>query len=164
MYLPKSKYKTRTALPGEFITQDGQEYVGPVVETYTGACYPGTEPKTMGPKLTPVVGKEPPELGLYNIKRVPTEAEYKAGQMTRYFVQERKTQKIIEISPEVWKKNYKPDDILRSWANITWYLTGSQASVQAINQTVINYMEKAMPGIVSSRVLYNPLQFYRAKA
>lgn len=164
MYLPKSKYKVRTSLPGEFLTNEGQEYIGPVVQTFTGACYPGTDPKTMGSQLTPVVGKEPVELGFYNIKRVPTEAEYKAGKMLRYFVQERKTQKIIEINLEIWQKNYRPDDILRSWASIDWYLTGSQATVRVLNQTTIDYMERAMPGIVSSRVLYNPLQFYKAKA
>lgn len=162
MYLPKSKYRVRTALPGEFTTDEGQDYVGPVVETFTGACYPGTDPMTMGPKLVSArEPDEPVELGLYNVKRVPTEAEYKAGMMTRYFMQDRGTKKIIEISPEAWKKNYDPADTARSWANITWYLTGARGIVQGLNGRIIEIMEKAMPGITSSRVLYNPLQFYR---
>ena len=164
MYLPKSKYVTRTVIPGEFITQDGQEYVGPVVEIFTGDCYSGTEPETMGPKLIPVVTKELPELGLYNIKRVPTEAEYKAGKMLRYFVQERKTQKIIEVNLEIWQKNYKSDDILRKWVSAVWFLTGDQEYIRRLNQDTIDFMEKRMPGIISSQVLHNPLQFYKVKA
>lgn len=164
MYLPKSKYKATVAKPGEFRTQDGQQYVGPIIETYTGVVYSGTDPETAGPRLVPTGEKEQLGLGLYNIKRTPTEADYKAGSMTRYFMQDKQTQKIIELSPEAWQKNYKPGDILRAWANITWYLTGPRASVQTLNNTTVGIMEKAMPGIISSGVLYDPLQFYRAKA
>lgn len=162
MYLPKSKYKVSTAKPGEYVDSTGNEYVGPIVETFTGKVYPGTDPMTMGPKLTPVGDKGKQELGLYNIKRVPTEAEYAAGSMVRYFMQERKTQKIIELDPDAWARNYDPGDVTRTWLNITWCLTGSRITVQALNQATIDTMEKAMPGIVSSQVLYDPLQFYRS--
>ena len=162
MYLPKSKYKTRAAKPGEFVTKDGQEYVGSVVEIFTGACYPGISPETMGEKLTPVGDKGQIEPGLYNIKRVPSEDEYKVGQMVRYFMQDRKTQKIIEISPEAWQKNYKANDLFRIWANAVWYLTGGKGAVQSLNGTIIQTLDGVMPGIISSKVLYDPLQFYKA--
>lgn len=164
MYLPKSKYRTSTAKPGEYIDTTGKQYVGPVVETFTGDVYPGTDPMTMGPKLTAAGVKAQPELGLYNIKREPTEAEYKAGWMIRYFMQDLKTQKIIELSPEAWQKNFDPGDLTRTWLNITWYLTGARGTVQDLNGSMIQTLEKAMPGIISSRVLYDPLQFYKAKA
>ena len=166
MYLPKSKYKVTTAKPGEFVDSTGQQYVGPIVETFTGACYPGTDPMTMGPELTKVGLEEQSsiELGFYNIKRIPTEAEYRTGRMTRYFVQTKKTQKIIELSPEAWRKNFVKNDLLRKWQAAEWVLTGSRAEVETRNKEVIETMEEIMPGIVSSRVLFNPLQFYKTKA
>lgn len=161
MYLPKSKYKVSTAKPGEFVDSSGQEYVGPVVETFTGAVYPGTDPMTMGQRLTPAGDKDSGQaLGFYNIKRIPTEQEYSAGQMTRYFVQEKRTQKIIEIAPDVYE-NADKTDITRIFRAVTWLLTGNRAVVQKANDTVVEELEKVMPGIVSSMVLYNPLQFYR---
>lgn len=166
MYLPKSKYKTATAKPGEYVDSTGQQYVGPIIETFTGACYPGTDPMTMGPELTKVgLEKQTPvELGFYNIKRVPTEAEYRAGSMIRYFVQTKRTQKIIELSPESWRKNFVKDDPLRTWQAAEWILTGPRAEVNIRNGEVLDAMEKIMPGIVSSKVLFDPLQFYRTKA
>ena len=161
MYLPKSKYKALVAKPGEFITEDGQQYIGPAIETFTGEYYSGTSPETAGAKIVSVSPVEVSRFGLYNIKRVPTEAEYAAGQMERYFVQERKTQKIIEVLPETWKDYYVQNDILRTWNKTSWRLTGDRDLVRVQNAYVVSRMEKAMPGIISSKVLWDPLQFYR---
>lgn len=160
MYLPKSKYRIIAAKPGEFRDSNGREYIGPVVETFTGACYPGTDPKTMGPRLTRNEDKPAQSLGFYNIKRIPTEAEYRAGYMTRYFVQEVKTQKIIEVAPEAYQ-NADRSSILYIFQAVNWILTGDRTKVQESNSATIQRLEQLMPGITSSRVLWDPLQFYR---
>ena len=160
MYLPKSKYRIIAAKSGEFRDSSGQEYIGLVVETFTGACYPGTDPRTMGPKLTKTEDKPAQSLGFYNIKRIPTEAEYKTGYITRYFVQEIKTQKIIEIAPEAYQ-NADQSSILYTFQVVDWILTGNRTKVQESNLVTIQRLEQLMPGIVSSRVLWDPLQFYR---
>lgn len=160
MYLPKSKYRLITAKPGQFRTKDGSQYTGPVVETFTGACYPGTDPLTMGPRLTKVEGKPSQSLGFYNTKRIPTVTEYQAGFMFRYFVQEVKTKKIIEIAPEAYE-NADKADISYIFQTVRWVLTGVRTGVLEKNLGTIKTLEQIMPGIISSRILWDPLQFYR---
>lgn len=158
MYLPKSKYKTSVAKPGEYIDSSGKEYVGSIVETFTGDVYPGKTPQTMGAKLTAILGKATSKTAVM-IKRVPTEAEYEAGIMTRYFIQNLRTKKIIEVLPDyakTWQESSKEQLV-----NLYWRLTGSQARVESYNQMSIQIAELQMPGL-KDQILTDPLQFYRA--
>lgn len=163
MYLPKSKYKVSMAKPGEFIDKEGNDYVGPIVETFTGNCYPGSDPLTMGPKLTKVSDRDGESTGrkVLAIKRIPTEEEYKQGWMERYFWQDLKTQKIVEILPDAYKEASRLKDVTRKLGKTDWILIGVRSRVQELNQQAIDKMERELPGISSSKVLCNPLQFYK---
>lgn len=169
-YLPKSKYTITQAKPGEFVTEDGKPYVGSVITTYKSESYAGSSPNSMGTPLVPV-GSGVRELEVVPGHRVPTEAEYKNGSMERYFMQDLRTMKVVELTPDNYERRLKTDqpDYL-VYATATWILTGSleynfygyrYPGVYDKNSSTISKMEKQLPGIVSSKVLYDPAEFVK---
>lgn len=172
MYLPKSKYSITVAKPGEF-TLDGKPYTGPVITTYLGESYAGEELDKLKGKLKKAI-----DPGRYITRkavagrRIPTESEYQQGFMERYFLQDLRTMKIIELLPEIYEK--KQENNIPKYYRFgicTWILKGTlddryvgpylETGIRNRNQAEIDRMERELPGIVSSKVLCNPEEFVR---
>ena len=173
MYLPKSKYTVLVAKAGEF-SLDGKEYLGPVVVTYKSEYYAGTSPSTVTGKLA----KNDDDAKKYiktstTIRRVPTEGEYKSGQMMRYFQQNVTTGKIVELLYEDYMQESSKASSKDIFAKVVWILTGALKStlVDGVvhpgvidkNTKTIEILERTMPGIRTSGILYNPVEFYKEK-
>ena len=172
MYLPKSKYRVENVGPGKF-TQDGRTYVGPVLTTYLGESFAGDSPdavdetkplKRIDVGVRKVIETVP-------LRRIPTEEEYANGSMERYFRQDLRTMKIIELLPDSYESRSKDQASYYTYASGSWILTGSLAPVKVgkwtypgiyeKNKETIVELEKLLPGISSSQVLYDPAQFVR---
>lgn len=177
MYLPKSKYTVKSAGSLEY-TLDGEIYTGPVLIDYRGKCYAGSDPYSLKGPLEILDGGDTDIYGKYRMnpgRRIPTEEEYASGKMERYFQQDLRTMKIIEVLPKRWLElqveklpnYYKVQSCL-------WLLVGriedykvSGHLIEGIktrNQRTIDQMEIEMPGITSSSVLDDPLEFVRESA
>ena len=170
MYLPKTKYRLSVAKPGEYRTAEGEPYVGSIVTTYLGESFAGQEPSTVGPRLEPVKYKAS-KPGFGQGRRIPTEAEYRAGKMERYFKQDLRTYKVVELLPDEFQKAIKTRSPYYKLASGSWALTGSIESqvtgtytvpgVQERNEATIRELEREVPGITSSKILYDPLEFVK---
>lgn len=179
MYLPKSKYTVDSAGANSFILADtGEPYIGPVLTDYRGNFYAGSDPYNIKGQLEVVLSGEDyttPNFAMNPGRRIPTEEEYASGKMERYFQQDLRTMKIIEILPKRWVElqseqlpnYYKVQSCL-------WLLVGriedykvSGHLIEGIrtrNQRTVDQMEIEMPGITSSSVLDDPLEFVRESA
>lgn len=164
MYLPKSKYTVSTAKPGEY-KLNGKTYIGPVITTYAGDIYAGNDIRNTRGTLEKINLQEFPEDGnevypVLPIKRVPTEAEYAEGYMIRYFCRDIRSSKVFEISKTSFESGKaNPELTYYRLFKAEWYLSGTGAKDS--NSRTISELEKQLPGIVSSKVLYNPEQFFR---
>lgn len=178
MYLPKSKYTVENVGPFEY-TLDGENYAGPVLTDYKGRHYAGSDPYNIKGKLEVLDGGD---ADFYSSKfkmnpgrRIPTEEEYASGKMERYFQQDLRTMKIIEILPKRWLE-LKAEKLPNYYKiqSCLWLLVGriedyrvSGHLIEGIktrNQRTIDQMEIEMPGISSSSVLDDPLEFVRESA
>ena len=158
-YLPKSKYTVSYATPGKFKTEDGESYAG-------------SSPDSLDKPLVSLEKSTDKVLQVVPGRRIPTEAEYKQGSMQRYFRQDLRTMKVDELTPDNYDRSQReiqPD--YYTFATGSWILTGSLddyliggfmcIGVRKLNQETINSLEKILPGIISSKILYNPDQFVR---
>jgi len=105
MYLPKSKYIVKFTKGGEFTKSDGSRYVGSYIETYKGNVYEGKTFNSKSKKLIDLRGGPDEHTLTAKFKSdriVPTEEDYKKGTFKRYIVQDKRTNKIVEVS----YKNY----------------------------------------------------------
>lgn len=180
-YLPKSKYHIETSR-GDYSFQDGTPYYGPIVVTYNDRVYPGDH-FTDGLErlyLTEEPGETLVVTGSVAKKRYPTDQERSQGYMDRYFQQDLRTKKIVEISPsdysgsrsQVTTSPYK----VFSYATASWCLGGrpvedqelvvgsgrqryTREGIRTYNSRSIADLEKVFPGVSSSGVLWNPLEF-----
>lgn|SRR5574344_102614 len=179
MFLPKSKYTVKQAKPGEYVQSDGTEYVGPIMETYTEEVFAGENPLDTTGKLTSVVETDAdlPTKTIHMIKRIPTEEEYTKGSMVRYFCQDLRSLKVVEVLEKEYREGVVSDSKTYNYVSGSWILTGSLEDktykiqnfrveyvvpgVRSKNQKEIGRLEELVPGISSSGVLSNPAQFVR---
>ena len=126
MFLPKSKYVVSQATIEEYTLADGTAYTGPMFTTYKGETYAGESPlKSKGKIYSSGEGKGTNITNLpYAIRRVPTEAEYESGSMVRYFCQDLRTMKIVELLEDGYKAGVKAGGNF-TYATGSWILTGS---------------------------------------
>lgn len=115
MYLPKFKYKPPKFSPGvHFSLPNGKPYVGWYFETYKQEFYSGKEPGPDNKKLTPLQVPShleiPANIFTPTIIR-PTPADIQKGFFTRYFVQDRRNKKIVEVKKDKYDQ-YKTIDYL----------------------------------------------------
>ena len=168
MYLPKSKYEVKQAFWGMFKLSGSQDegfYVGPYIEDYLGRVYAGTSLKGAENRvLIPMVEQKTPEVQV-KVNILPTEEDYLAGSITRYFRQNRSTKVIEEIDEKKAQQS-------ENWKVVSgsWVLTGSledqkiyghtYRGVKTRNQKTLDNWEKEMPGIVEALNL-KPEDLYR---
>jgi hypothetical protein len=194
-YFPKSRIIThQKSNPGEFKTPSGNEYVGPYYTTFKGESFTGFSP-TSGSSIplttTPPVASfdfaNPTIEGYKQLVSVkvnlidptpytprPTEADYKAGKITRYFARQRNgtTFRLMEID----KSTYDAFTTGRGEANtalwkvvsIFWQISGplynekvngiqTRAGIIDTNQRILDKTEPNFIGI--KQYLTNLTQF-----
>ncbi len=188
-YYPKSRIiENQTANPGEFILSNGEDYTGPYYTTFDGKSFTGANPYALNSvPLTTLPTEEVDNtltltlngLAYNNIKPsnikaqlidpipitpIPTEADYKAGKITRYFARQRNgtTFKIMEISQQTYTDlttnsngvNYA----LWKAISIFWQISGplknerinnitTRAGIINTNQRIVDQAEKSFIGI-----------------
>lgn len=168
MYLPKSKYNVIAAKPGEF-TLNGEQYTGPVIVTFREEYYAGSAPDNVKGQLVKVEGLEQKAREAVAVRRVPTEDEYATGYMVRYFKQDLKTLKIIELLPAEYATYIAKDGTSAMFMECKWILVGkledlvtstgySYPGVRKRNQETVDRLEQSMRGI-GSQVLTDPAEF-----
>lgn len=132
MFLPKSKYK------GPFTASDGEKKIlveatkevfkGQYFITYKNELFEGRFPKEAGRKLiyaTELEKKEKESNVLPTPKPAlikPTEKDYENKRFTRYFVQDKRTEKILEVNLATFKESIK----LPSYKTLSleWWIEG----------------------------------------
>ena len=203
MYLPKSKYKSNLyAEPGVFVYASNKApYTGPYFENYTGKYFTGTEPSRNSKEIIFEPEEASPDFrtsiqGLpiteydairnnqeeFQLKLTepipvhypnPTPQDYQRGTFIRYFLRNRSTGTILEVSKEVYKaiidktpKYYYPG---YTAGGLIWRIRGPlntvtrqgypQAGARSINKAAVEKLEPTLPGI--SLYLFNLGQFVR---
>jgi hypothetical protein len=152
MYLPKSKFIIRPAELDEFA--DG--YVGPVLETSAGEFFAGSSLDTVSTRLTPLFETELPQIERPFHQYVePTDADYRSGFYTRYFLQTNRTKKIVEVSVTQFKEKRTAEGI--SAVSLIWQLVGSRSKIKTQNEKTVKDLTKDFPALPS--ILKDPLEF-----
>jgi hypothetical protein len=188
-YYPKSRIiENQTANPGQFRTVDGNDYTGPYYTTFDGKSFTGANPYALnsGPLTSYPTEKTDTSststldsIAYNNIKPssiqarlidptpitpIPTEADYKAGKITRYFARQRNgtTFKIIEISQQTYtdlttNKNGSNYALWKA-TSLFWQISGplrnerinnitTRAGIIDTNQRIVDQAEKNFIGI-----------------
>lgn len=107
MYLPKSKYNVKHTKGGELFNEDGSEYIGSFIESFSGEVYKGkkfTNNTTQLQDFRSADSGDVTPLILKNDYIKPTDRDYEIGKFERYFVQDRRTNAIIEANRENYNK------------------------------------------------------------
>lgn len=124
MFLPKNKYKVKSTTNG-FVDENGKPYVGEYIETQDGQFFSGSDPLLSKSTLLPVESTfdlkvQVPNIPL-NLYIIPTPKDYLNGFFQRYFIQETKTKKIVEVNSKIY--NAFTDDNSKK-VDLRWRLVG----------------------------------------
>ena len=152
MYIPKSKFRIDTAAEGEFTTQEGAPYRGPVIRVANGQVFEGSSLETAGAPLVKVNEQIPEIEEPFNEYPKPTEEEREAGVFSRYFIINLRSSQLTEVKAQQYRK--KSNIVGYGGFTIPWYLRGLGA-VQA-NKTTINTLQPKYPNI---ELFLQPYQF-----
>lgn len=166
-YIPESRYsEPKNTSGGQFVIKDtGEDYKGPYIETFDGKFYSGTKPEQNGVELVELSPNYLEDLipvataaagllaGFFKLKLKKGDRE--RGKTKRYFIQDKRTNKIIETDLE----NYQLAQTIPSKRFVTadWIIKGP-AENQIINgypfegaasknRKAIQALESQMPGI-----------------
>jgi len=166
-YIPESRYsKPKNTSGGQFVIKDtGEDYKGSYIETFDGRFYSGTKPEQNGVELVELSPNYLEDLmpaaiaaagllaGFFKAKLKKGDRE--KGRTKRYFVQDKRTNKIVETDLE----NYQLAQSIPSkrFATADWIIKGP-AENQVINgypfegaasknRKTIQALEPQMPGI-----------------
>jgi hypothetical protein len=166
-YVPKGRYKkAKHTTGGEFeITKTKELYQGYYIEIYGGKYFAGQAPEEQGVELTklqngsidfktilPLVTTL--AAGIFGRKL--TKPEITKGAIKRYFIQDRKTNKIQEVDEPTYNaaKKELPN---RVFAQVDWIVKGpaedkmfgqyKYEGAESRNKKTIQDLEKQVPGI-----------------
>lgn len=166
-YVPKGRYKkAKHTTGGEFeITETNQPYQGYYIEIYGGKYFAGQTPEDKGVELTklqkatvnlqailPLVAT----LAAGVFGRKLTKPEIDKGSIKRYFIQDKKTNKIQETDLQTYK-DAKSQLANRVFAEVDWIIKGPAQDItfgaykyqgaETKNKKTIQALEKQLPGI-----------------
>jgi len=158
MALPRSKYSDPKHTPGKEFLLSGKDYVGWYVVTYQDKYFTGKLLDSSSKQLVPVQQQSPPRLDVFIAQPVtPTEDDRIAGIWNRYFIQNRKTKAIIEVSKQRYQAFDRKGNFSR--AELKWKLKGPADNVnkgpytyfgaEHINRVNTQALENTIPGISS---------------
>jgi hypothetical protein len=166
MYFPKNKIKTGLySSENEYVTANGQNYIGPYWKTSNGEYYTGDSPNAVpNERIYPKVSPS----SIYNPIPVetimPTEDDYKLGEFQRYFTRRRNQPLFSEVTKTTYNNisqgkinitaNYK-------LFNLSWKLTGDIINTYQVNISMVQLVEQKdnLDGL--SNFLNNYIQYYR---
>lgn len=104
MYLPKSKYSEPKYTRGnDFVVEaTNGDYVGWYFSTYKNEYYTGKVPSKTSSKLVELDGGDqaPVQEKFVSNIIVPSSNDYAQGFFTRYFIQDKRNQAVIEVTKE----------------------------------------------------------------
>jgi hypothetical protein len=166
-YVPKGRYKkAKHTSGGEFvITADKSPYTGFYIEIYGGQYRAGQSPEDNGAELTKIsesafdIKKLIPAVtalaaGFFGRKLTKKESD--SGTAKRYFLQDKKTNKIQETD-QVTYINAKKELPNRVFAEVDWIVKGpaedkmfgqyKYEGAESRNRKTIQALEKQIPGI-----------------
>lgn len=113
MYLPKNRYKVITSPSSPLVTESGEQYSGPYIQSTNKVKYKGDKP---GGNLQRVYFKEELEQTMttqieipYNEYYLPTRANYNNGEFKRYVLYLKRERLFKEVSLSSYLK-FKNDD------------------------------------------------------
>lgn len=169
--IPKHKQVINPVIDGILVNPTTKVvYRGPYVRDYRQRYYEGTE-ASFNDKLLEFIPNNPDTSAeeLDNAHRMPTEADYDRGVFERFFVKDRRNNKIVEIDKDRFTKERTAKKIYRVTYKLNWIIKGriddytfdngySYPGVASRNKELIRIAEKVVPGI-GQQVLFNPKQF-----
>lgn len=171
MYLPKSQFKKEQNTDASFLTAGGDAVTAAVTiltsfgtslsvpsldDLASGNFKKSEEFKIISPKLEDLL-----DFGLLSTKKdtiyypTPTEEDYRAGFLDRYFVQDKRDMRIIEVS----KQGYTQAKARKVFKRITlkWVIKGPAddqiigkymyPGAEAQNKNIVEIAERLMKGL-----------------
>lgn len=168
MFLPKSKYSQAKHTPGSEFVLEGREYRGWYVKTFRNEYYTGKEITSESKKLIKItdddnLGEVPlTSANLYTDTFTPEIVEPTARErgntfFTRYFLQDKRSKKIIEVS--LRKFNDFQNITYIASAKLKWILQGPSENLiingyqytgaEQKNREATQALETTIPGISS---------------
>lgn len=170
-YIPKSKYTEPKYTPGgEFIVEaTGKDYVGKYIETYGDKYYAGTSPSQGGDEIKKIrkegiVNKGLKAAGFATLlsllkgffKPKVSLTDRENGKISRYFVQDKNNNKIVETDKDTFLQAQTQIPNSR-FASTDWIIKGPAEDTlikgypyegaASKNKKAILALEKDMPGI-----------------
>lgn len=172
MYLPKSKYKVLNKADGKLTDPTtGEEYTGTFIKDYEGNYYKGSILKKSPDVLefTPnKINKPISEELFFNNYVPPTEEDYNNKFYFRYFIQDTRDKKIVEVSKSSFSKTNLSPTLYKKPLRVEWKLgepledtTYSGFKYEGNRTKNINTTKRAeeiLPGITEQH-LSDPAQF-----
>jgi N-acetylneuraminic acid mutarotase len=168
MYLPKSTYRVKQAMPGEFVREDGTSYTGPYIQSNNGTFYEGNSLNGVLNTIQPVQEDTGTTIERpYNDYLQPTDRDYERGTYTRYFTRDKRNGKFTELGLNQWrgKRNLK----YVTAGSFNWLITGplNDGRIKNIpfkgaatrNKETLLSLEKEFPGI--SNFFSNLVEFVK---
>jgi len=131
MYIPEGKYKKAVYTQGgDLINENGTEYQGWYFEDYKGRIFSGKKPEKKSKRLLKLSDEEDAfaQMTFTSEKIEPTELDYENGTFTRYFLQNFRTSKIIEVTKQKWLAIKGKNRT--AFAKIEWILKGPADNVK----------------------------------
>ena len=159
MYLPKFKYKKPKYTQGlEFLLPNGKRYAGWYFETFKQEYFTGKEPGNTNLRLSRI----PDDIPLIRTPKIftpqkitPDQSDYSRGFYIRYFLQDKRNKRVIEVTKDKYIE-YR-DLIYIETLQIYWKLKGPAQSLTwygyhyegaaSINQKAVEEASKKFPYI-----------------
>lgn len=173
MYYPKAKItENLLSSVGQFILKDtARPYQGPYYSTFDGKYFTGSVPSADSKQLISIKGISSNKTNDPTSNHpVPTENDYKAGQITRYVSKRVNSgaDTIMEITKET--SEALKNNPLYVTSSFPWKITGKLRDdksnpnhpiygVLDTNNRTLQSQEKQIPGI--SKVFINLIEFYK---
>lgn len=159
MFIPKSKYSAPKHTPGDEFTLNGRNYIGWYIQLSTGEYYTGKEFSGTSKKLisSTETTELKPYLSFIPVNVAPTERDRTNNKWVRYFLQDQRNKRIIEVDRAKFDSFKTKSYITR--VSTEWVIKGPADNLTIDgylyygaahqNRLKIEKLEKAMPGISS---------------
>lgn len=159
MYIPKSKYSTPKHTPGDEFTLDGRNYIGWYIQLSTGEYYTGRSFNASSKKLisSTETTELKPYLSFIPVNVSPTPRDKTNLKWTRYFLQDQRNKRIIEVDKAKFDSFKIKNYITRG--TLEWELKGPAENLNVDgylyygaahqNKLKAEKLEKTIPGITS---------------
>lgn len=158
MYLPKSQYKEPVYTRGEeFNLPNGKSYIGWCFEIYTGEVYTGKFPSQTN---TLLIKKDEGSTRVNVVRFIPEKVDESTIDRTkstfkRYYIQDTRNSRIIEVSKETYYKFTRKTYI--KGVEVNWNIKGPVNNVfkgkylyegaEKKNKTLIQNLNNLLPGL-----------------